>query len=803
MSRPTREVSGKARTFGNGVAVSYGYDPQVYRLTAQTATLGRQSLQSIAYVYDPVGNVVQSTDAAQEGAGALVHGVTVPAARRYRYDAHYRLLSATGRVHQALLQHDYVPGVTDTLKGTRHISLNNGQAVERFTRTYTYDKSGNLTAIKHAGTSQSWTTQMWVSPTSNRSTPALAANGVPVTDPESYFDVAGNQVVLAHLRSIGWDWHGRLSRAVTVSRPGGTDDGESYVYGADSLRARKVATRVVSAGIVETTEYVWLGDAERKRISRNGTVFLERWSIGIGDGEERIAFVDRWIVDSLKREVDVPQTRTRYQLSVTSASVGIELDDSGALLSYEEYFPYGGTAFVAGDNLRAISAKDYRWAGKMADDATGLYCFGYRYFVPWTGRWLSCDPLGSRDDVNLYQFALGNPIGNRDVDGLQTEKEKPPVVYTERPYVKPADESEAAKVAAMRASLPADFQALFDSLSASDQVRMVTGPSGSVAMVPKDLDNLGAGARVISVQEFRRTYLPALARWSKAHHLQAIVQVPPSAEASADDGGLGEQSDSNEGDGDDPGKSQDKGDGGGGKKIDAPGDGSGAKNPTAPGDGQKGPGGGEGTGTDPSSEKGSTTGTDGTGPGGVKLTGVGGKIPGGQGCRRRGREEHRQSRERQRSRHRLGQHQQAQRQRERQRVRSRRRWQRRGDHRRRSLRDGYLAPGARQSDLRRLGRERQRQGREADRRHPPRLGRYQQHRQPRSNRPATRVLESARRRRGLGHEPRLAEERRRHRDGRLWFAPQPGRHAARQGRRVGQRSAEGVARPRRARWRQC
>jgi RHS repeat-associated protein len=622
----------EGRTFGNGVAVSYGYDPQVYRLTAQTATLGGQSLQSIAYVYDPVGNVVQSTDAAQEGAGALVHGVTVPAVRRYQYDAHYRLLSATGRVHQALLQHDYVPGVSDTLKGTRHISFNNGQAVERFTRTYTYDKSGNLTTIKHAGTSRNWTTQMWVSPTSNRSTPAFAPNGVPVSDPESYFDVAGNQVVLAHLRSIGWDWHGRLSRAVTVSRPGGTDNGESYVYGADSLRARKVATRVVGAGIVETTEYVWFGDAERKRISQNGTVLLERWSIGIGDGEERIAFVDRWIVDSLKREVDVPQARTRYQLTVTSASVAIELDDSGGLLSYEEYFPYGGTAFIAGDNLRAISAKDYRWAGKMADDATGLYCFGYRYFVPWTGRWLSCDPLGPQDDVNLYQFALGNPIGNRDVDGLQTEKEKPPVVYTERPYVKPADESEAAKVAAMRASLPANFQALFDSLSASDQVRMATGPSGSVAMVPKDLDNLGAGARVISLQEFRRTYLPALARWSKAHGVQAIVQVPPSAEASADDGGLGEQSEANEGDGDDPGKSQDKGDGGGGKKTDASADGSGEKNPTAPGDGQQGSGKGEGTGTDPSSEQGSTTGTDGTGPGGVKPAGAGGKIPGGQGA---------------------------------------------------------------------------------------------------------------------------------------------------------------------------
>ena len=71
---------------------------------------GRTVAADIGYVYDPVGNVVQSTDAAEEGAGALIDDVTVPAAQPYPYDADYRLPSATGRVHEALLSTTTSPG---------------------------------------------------------------------------------------------------------------------------------------------------------------------------------------------------------------------------------------------------------------------------------------------------------------------------------------------------------------------------------------------------------------------------------------------------------------------------------------------------------------------------------------------------------------------------------------------------------------------------------------------------------------------------------------------------------------------
>ena len=109
---------------------------------------------------------------------------------------------------------------------------------------------------------------MWISGTSNRSLPALDANGIMVADPEGQFDAAGNLRRFAHLRSMDWSWRGSLERAVLVERSGGIDDDETYVYSVDGARVRRVTTRVVTGNIVEVEEKVYFGGCERKRIRR-------------------------------------------------------------------------------------------------------------------------------------------------------------------------------------------------------------------------------------------------------------------------------------------------------------------------------------------------------------------------------------------------------------------------------------------------------------------------------------------------------------------------------------------------------
>ncbi len=70
-----------------------------------------------------------------------------------------------------------------------------------------------------------------------------------------------------------------------------------------------------------------------------------------------------------------------------------------------------------------IDYKTHRYSGKERD-ATGLYYYGYRYYQPWAGRWLSSDPAGTVDGLNLFRMVRNNPVTLYDNDGLAPEAPK-------------------------------------------------------------------------------------------------------------------------------------------------------------------------------------------------------------------------------------------------------------------------------------------------------------------------------------------------------------------------------------------
>ncbi len=60
----------------------------------------------------------------------------------------------------------------------------------------------------------------------------------------------------------------------------------------------------------------------------------------------------------------------------------------------------------------------WRFSSKRIDEETGLYYFGRRYYAPWMGRWITEDPEGLVDGVNLYAYVIGNPVTYFDPFGL-------------------------------------------------------------------------------------------------------------------------------------------------------------------------------------------------------------------------------------------------------------------------------------------------------------------------------------------------------------------------------------------------
>jgi len=76
--------------------------------------------------------------------------------------------------------------------------------------------------------------------------------------------------------------------------------------------------------------------------------------------------------------------------------------------------PFGEVIRATGPLARA---NPFRFSTKYQDDETGLLYYGYRYYDPNTGRWLSRDPIEELGCINLYEFTRNSPAGFIDRDG--------------------------------------------------------------------------------------------------------------------------------------------------------------------------------------------------------------------------------------------------------------------------------------------------------------------------------------------------------------------------------------------------
>lgn len=64
------------------------------------------------------------------------------------------------------------------------------------------------------------------------------------------------------------------------------------------------------------------------------------------------------------------------------------------------------------------AAVSYWISAKYTDSENGLLHYGFRYYQPSTGRWLSRDPLEESGGPNLYAFGRGDSVNFSDYLGL-------------------------------------------------------------------------------------------------------------------------------------------------------------------------------------------------------------------------------------------------------------------------------------------------------------------------------------------------------------------------------------------------
>ena len=128
----------------------------------------------------------------------------------------------------------------------------------------------------------------------------------------------------------------------------GTPETTWYVYDASGQRVRKVTERHAAPGQEPTrmNERIYLGGFEMYREYDNdgATVALERETLHVMDDQQRVALVET----RTQGNDGSPAQLIRYQLGNHLGSACLELDADAAVVSYEEYHPYGSTAYQAG-----------------------------------------------------------------------------------------------------------------------------------------------------------------------------------------------------------------------------------------------------------------------------------------------------------------------------------------------------------------------------------------------------------------------------------------------------------------------
>ena len=235
---------------------------------------------------------------------------------------------------------------------------------------------------------------------------------VPVYDP------AGNMASMPQPNALGasytgtWDAWNRLVRLSD-----GSDTVAEYQY--DGLSRRIVKKSFTDGRLVET---------RHSYLSSENQVLEER--VGVSNTAERqfvwgIRFVDDLLLRDRDTGSDGNLNERLYALSDLRFSVLALVDPSGSVVERFAYAAYGRSEALSPDYTTRPESEfqwEYRYTGRELDLETGLIFFRARFFHAELGVFISRDPIGYIDGMNLYRAYFVpsdvDPLGGSVITGI-------------------------------------------------------------------------------------------------------------------------------------------------------------------------------------------------------------------------------------------------------------------------------------------------------------------------------------------------------------------------------------------------
>jgi RHS repeat-associated protein len=340
-----------------------------------TITRGFDGLDRLTSDATPQGTVTYTYDTAGRRASLTVPGQSVA---NYTFDA-------ANRLRQIVQGTSTVGFAYDNANRRATLTLPNG-----IVTSYSYDAASQLTALTYTNGSATVGNLAYSYDNAVRRSQvggSLAQTGLPNAVSITSYN-ANNQLTTWGTANLSYDLNGNMT----------SDGTHSYAWDARN--------RLSSMDLGNTASFNY--DPYGRRVSKNivgtATNFLYDGANAVQElsGTTPTANLLSGGIDEVFQRTDAAGARS-FLTDALGSTLALT-DSTGTTQTYYTFDPFGSTTSTG-----ASSTNSFAYTGRELD-ATGLYFYRARYYNPALQRFVSEDPKSFLGGINLFAYALNDPI---------------------------------------------------------------------------------------------------------------------------------------------------------------------------------------------------------------------------------------------------------------------------------------------------------------------------------------------------------------------------------------------------------